>query len=224
MTSIIAKEGYPIIAAAFGAAALLFISSLLASGYTANALRLLSLLVFVFCVFCLYFFRDPERVISRNELVLLAPADGTVIDIREVQEPLYLKGPARRVSIFMSVFNVHVNRAPVSGVIEFLKYNQGQFISAFKDKASDENESMFAGIRCSDRPDRIGVKFIAGLIARRIVFYRKLQDRVGQGERINMIRFGSRVDLFFPLTAQVNASLNQKVTAGVSVIATFPER
>jgi len=224
MTSLIAKEGYPIIAAVFGAAAVFFIISLAASGYTANIFRLLSLLALVFCVFCLYFFRDPERQIPRNAGALLAPADGTIIDIREVQEPLYLKGPARRVSIFMSVFNVHVNRAPADGVIEFLQYNQGRFISAFKDKASDENESMFAGIRCSDRPDRIGVKFIAGLIARRIVFYRKPQDRVSQGDRINMIRFGSRVDIFFPLAAQVNVALNQKVTAGVSVIATLPAR
>lgn len=224
MTSLIAKEGFPIIGSVFGAAAVLFIFSLLAGGYTANIFRLLSLLALLFCVFCLYFFRDPERPVSPDPGVLLAPADGTIIDIREVHEPLYVKGTARRVSIFMSVFNVHVNRAPVSGTVEFLKYNRGQFISAFKDKAADENESMFAGIRCSDRPDRIGVKFIAGLIARRIVFYRKLQDRVGQGDRINMIRFGSRVDLFFPPTAKVNVAPGEKVTAGISVIATFPER
>lgn len=220
----IAKEGFPIIGTVLGTAAVLFVLSLFLSGGSALTFRYLALLGLLLGAFCCYFFRDPERTISADPTVLLAPADGTIIDIRETDEPLYLKDRARRVSIFMSVFNVHVNRAPCSGTIEFLHYNRGRFISAFKDKASDENESMFAGIRLTERQERIAVKFIAGLIARRIVFYKKAQDTVRQGERINMIRFGSRVDLFCPIDAHIRVEKGDRVTAGVTVIAKLPDR
>lgn len=221
MTSLIAREGYPIIGAVACIALVLLVCSYLAGTQLGTVLRILALISFLFALFSIYFFRDPERAGDYSPNVLIAPADGTIIDIRETPEPLYLNGTAKRVSIFMSVFNVHVNRAPVNGTIEFLKYNQGKFISAFKDKASDENESMFAGIQCTDRPDKIAVKFIAGLIARRIVFYKKLSDQIRQGERINMIRFGSRVDVYCPVTAAVKVKNGDTVTAGVTVIATL---
>ena len=219
----IAKEGWPIIGSVLGAGAVLLVLSL-ALGGAAPWLRAFAALLLLLGLFSCYFFRDPERTIPADAGALLSPADGTIIDIRDVDEPLYLKGRARRVGIFMSVFNVHVNRAPCSGAIEFLHYNRGRFISAFKDKASDENESMLAGIRCSQRQERIAVKFIAGLIARRIVFYKKLRDTVRQGERINMIRFGSRVDLYCPLDARIMVSQGDTVTAGTSVIATLSDR
>lgn len=224
MISPIAKEGFPIIGTIMGIAAALFALALSAGGGVSLFLRALAALALLLGLFSCYFFRDPERTISGDPAVLLAPADGTIIDIREVDEPLYLKGRAHRVSIFMSIFNVHVNRAPCTGAIEFLHYNPGKFISAFKDKASDENESILAGIRRGETQTRIAVKFIAGLIARRIVFYKKRGDNVSQGERINMIRFGSRVDLYCPLGARIMVSSGDRVTAGVSVIARLQDR
>jgi len=144
----------------------------------------------------MFFFRNPERKIVYATKSLIAPADGTIIAVRKVNEPQYIKNTTNRISIFMSIFNVHVNRSPTNGTVEFLKYNSGKFISAFKDKASEENESLFVGIKIADRDEKIAVNFIAGLIARRIVFYKKLHDTIGQGERINIIKFGSRVDLY----------------------------
>ncbi|MCX8044098.1 MAG: phosphatidylserine decarboxylase family protein [Desulfobacterota bacterium] len=220
----IAKEGFPIIGTVFGVALAFGLLSFATGGAAAQVLRTCALLGILAGAFCCYFFRDPERMTVPDSAVLYAPADGTIIDIRQIDEPHYLKGPSMRVSIFMSVFNVHVNRAPCSGTIEFLHYNPGRFISAFKDKASDENESMLAGIKCMDGSERIAVKFIAGLIARRIVFYKKLQDPVRQGERINMIRFGSRVDLFCPPDAHIIVKRGDRVTAGVSVIAKLSGR
>ena len=195
---LIARAGYPVIGCIAIGAAVLCVISLFASGSIQTVLRISAGLGLFLFLFSLYFFRDPERAIPSDAGVLLAPADGAVIDIREMDEPVYLKTKAVRVSIFMSVFNVHVNRAPMDGVVDFLKYNPGTFISAFKDKASDENESIFAGIKSADGAVRISVKFIAGLIARRIAFYKKVNDGIRQGERINMIRFGSRVDIFCP--------------------------
>jgi phosphatidylserine decarboxylase len=119
----------------------------------------------------------------------------------------------------MSVFNVHVNRAPMDGTVELLRYNPGKFFSAFKDKASEENESIFAGIKGRDGKVRVSVKFIAGLIARRIVFYKQVHDGVMQGERINMIRFGSRVNIFCPIDSVINVKKGDAVTAGMTVIA-----
>lgn len=224
MHPFIAREGYPIAGTILGIAIALFLLSCIVQGQAENALRACSLIVFLFFIFSLYFFRDPERTVPADRNALLSPADGTIIDIREINEPRYLKTSARRVSIFMSVFNVHVNRAPASGTVEFMHYNPGKFISAFKDKASDENESLFVGIQSSERPEKIGVKFIAGLIARRIVFYNKLKDAVSQGERINMIRFGSRVDIFCPVTAEIKVKNGDKVTAGITVIAALRDQ
>lgn len=217
--SIIAKAGYPVIAGIAFIAAVFVGASFFTCGTIQTVLRFLGAFGIFFFFFSLYFFRDPERIIPASPDMLLSPADGTIIDIAEIDEPVYLKTKARRVSIFMSVFNVHVNRAPLNGTVEFLQYNPGKFISAFKDKASDENESIFAGFKADGGNVRVSVKFIAGLIARRIVFYRKIGDAVTQGERINMIRFGSRVNIFCPLDAAIMVKNGDKVTAGQTVIA-----
>jgi len=217
--SLIARAGYPVIGTIALIAAVFILVSCFTAGSSQTVFRCLAALGIFFFFFSLYFFRDPERVIPSNPCVLLSPADGTIIDITETDEPVYLKTRARRVSIFMSVFNVHVNRAPLNGTVEFLQYNPGKFISAFKDKASDENESIFAGIRGENAAVRVSVKFIAGLIARRIVFYKQLNDAVMQGERINMIRFGSRVNIFCPADSTINVKNGDKVTAGQTVIA-----
>ena len=216
---IIAREGYTIILSV-GAAALVFLAGgRLTSGVPALVLTVPGVLLCLFLIFCLYFFRDPQRATPVDAQALIAPADGTVTDITTVTEDRYLQASVQRISIFMSVFNVHVNRTPLDGTIEYVHYNPGKFINAFKEKASEDNENLLVGIRAQEGNVKVAVRFIAGLIARRIVFYNKKGDTVKQGERINIIRFGSRVDLFCPAGSEILVKNGQKVTAGVTVMA-----
>jgi phosphatidylserine decarboxylase len=179
-----------------------------------------------------YFFRDPERVGERGPTLIVAPADGKLIMITEVDEPSFVQGRALRLSIFMNVFNVHVNRYPVAGVVKYLHYNKGKFINAAAEKSSLENEQMSVGLETiptdSSRSPRVGtthrilVRQIAGLIARRIVTYSKLGEQVKQGDRMGIIRFGSRVDVFLPLGSTVRSKLGDMTTAGVTVLGELP--
>ncbi|HVS59212.1 MAG TPA: phosphatidylserine decarboxylase family protein [Gemmatimonadaceae bacterium] len=179
-----------------------------------------------------YFFRDPERVGERGRSLVVAPADGKLIMITEVDEPAFMQGRAIRLSIFMNVFNVHVNRYPVDGVVTYIHYNKGKFFNASAEKSSLENEQMSVGIEIlpadSDRTARVGtthgvlVRQIAGLIARRIVTYSKLGERVKQGDRMGIIRFGSRVDLFLPVNSTIRAKLGDVTTAGETVLGELP--
>ena len=179
-----------------------------------------------------YFFHDPERVGERGRSLVVAPADGKLIMITEVDEPAFMKGRAIRLSIFMNVFNVHVNRYPVDGVVTYIHYNKGKFFNASAEKSSLENEQMSVGIETlsddSDPTARVGtthrvlVRQIAGLIARRIVTYSKLGERVKQGDRMGIIRFGSRVDLFLPVNSAIRAKLGDVTTAGVTVLGELP--
>lgn len=163
------------------------------------------------------FFRDPVREGPRGDHVVIAPADGRVCSIAQVEEPMYLHDKATRVSIFMNVLNVHVNRYPVSGEIEIVHYNPGEFTVASHDKASLVNEQASVGI--ASPSGRVLVRQIAGLIARRIVTDGGPGDRAVQGERMGMIRFGSRVDVFLESAAKVKVSLGEAVYAGRTVIA-----
>jgi phosphatidylserine decarboxylase len=216
---LIAREGYPIIYTVCAVVLVCMTGAWLTRGVPAVCLTALTIIGFLFFLFCLYFFRDPERVPTRDENALISPADGTVIDVKNVTENCYLQAPAQRISIFMSVFNVHVNRTPLSGIIDYIQYNPGKFINAFKEKASEDNENLLIGIHSKKSDIKIAVRFIAGLIARRIVFYKKKEDIVEQGERINIIRFGSRVDLFCPPDSEILVKNGQKVTAGITVMA-----
>jgi len=168
-----------------------------------------------------YFFRDPERTGERGGSLIVAPADGKLIMITEVDEPAFVKGKAIRLSIFMNVFNVHVNRYPVDGVVRYVHYNKGKFLNAAAEKSSLENEQMSVGIETAKQ--RILVRQIAGLIARRIVTYSKPGDAAKQGERMGIIRFGSRVDVFIPTSSNVRARLGDLTTAGVTVLAEMPD-
>jgi len=204
------------------------IAALAAAGGYALALNRRSwplwLLAFVLTLVALwvaYFFRDPERVGERGRQVVIAPADGKVIQIADVDEPAFLQGRAKRISIFMNVFNVHVNRYPVSGTVQYIHYNPGKFINAAADKASLENEQSSIGIE-SESGAKVLVRQIAGLIARRIVTYSKVGDRAVQGERLGIIRFGSRVDVFLPIDTPVDVSVGQITFAGVTVLAHLP--
>ena len=200
------------------------IAALVAAGTFALALNRRSwplwLLAFVFTLLALwvaYFFRDPERTGPRGDQVVIAPADGKVVLIQEVDEPTFMNGRAKRISIFMNVFNVHVNRYPVSGTVRYVKYNPGKFLNAAVEKSSLENEQMSVGIETGRT--RVLVRQIAGLIARRIVTYSKEGEQVEQAQRMGLIRFGSRVDVFLPLDAVVKAQIGDMTVAGTTVIA-----
>jgi phosphatidylserine decarboxylase len=205
------------------------IAALVAAGTYAVALNRRSwplwLLAFVMTVLALwvaYFFRDPERSGPRGERVVIAPADGKVVLISEVDEPNFIGGKAKRVSIFMNVFNVHVNRYPVDGTVRYLKYNPGKFLNAAVEKSSMENEQMSVGLETPN--GRILVRQIAGLIARRIVTYSKEGEQVKQAQRMGLIRFGSRVDVFLPLDAVVKVKIGDLTVAGSTVIAELDAR
>ncbi len=168
-----------------------------------------------------YFFRDPERVIIDNENYLVSPADGLISNIKEVKGPIELglqENTYTRVSIFMNVFNCHVNRSPLSGRIEEIFYKPGKFLNASFDKASEENERNYFKIKNKITNEEIVLVQIAGLIARRIVIQTQKNQEVNQGERIGMIRFGSRVDLYFN-TRKIMVKIGQNVIAGESLIA-----
>ena len=167
-----------------------------------------------------YFFRDPERVGDRGASLVVSPADGKLIMITDVDEPSFVQGRAIRLSIFMNVFNVHVNRYPVDGVVKYIHYNKGKFFNASAEKSSLENEQMSVGIEAGGY--RVLVRQIAGLIARRIVTYSKLGETVRQGDRMGIIRFGSRVDLFLPPGSTVRAKLGDVTTAGVTILGELP--
>ena len=164
-----------------------------------------------------YFFRDPERIGERGPSLVVSPADGKLIMITEVDEPTFIKGRATRLSIFMNVFNVHVNRYPVDGVVKYVHYNKGKFFNAAAEKSSLENEQMSVGIETGRY--RILVRQIAGLIARRIVTYSKLGEVVKQGDRMGIIRFGSRVDVFIPVNSKLRARVGDITVAGVTILA-----
>ncbi len=211
----VAPEGWPFIAIAWTLAGVAVWAALRFSPWWwAAAIPLLALAVWVVA-----FFRDPVRSGPRGDGVVISPADGRIVSVVEVDEPAYLKTRAVRVSIFMSVFNVHVNRYPVSGTIEYLHYNAGQFLHAASDKASLDNEQSSVGLRGARGP--VLVRQIAGLIARRIVTDGKVGDRVTQAERLGMIRFGSRVDVFVPAASRprVNVKVGQMVYAGATALA-----
>ena len=213
-----AREGllFIAIAAVIAAGAFGFAISRRSWGLWLAALVLLLLALWV-----AYFFRDPERVGERSPSLVVSPADGKLIMITEVDEPGFIKGRAIRLSIFMNVFNVHVNRYPDDGVVKYVHYNKGKFFNASAEKSSLENEQMSVGIDTGRY--RILVRQIAGLIARRIVTYSKLDEKVKQGERMGIIRFGSRVDVFIPPGSTIKAKLGDATVAGVTVLAELPK-
>ena len=177
------------------------------------------LLLFLFLV---NFFRDPHRAGSERHVDVLSPADGTVVQIKDVGDGEVWPGLTRQVSIFMSVFDVHVNRAPISGRIVHYRYNPGKKIAAFAEKSSTENEQNLIVVEDS-HGGRVAFKQIAGLLARRIVFDKKEGDEVVRGERVGMIKFGSRVDIFFPADAVIRVRMREKVKVGLTVIAEIGE-
>lgn len=205
----VAPEGWPFIIAAWIAWA-----GVALLGWWGPALVSLPVAVWV-----LAFFRDPVREGPRGADLLVAPADGKVVSVRELVEPDFHKDRVWRISIFMNVFNVHVNRYPVGGTVCYRHYHPGRFINAAAEKASLENEQASIGLETAR--GKVLIRQIAGLIARRIVTDHDEGAEVGQGDRMGIIRFGSRVDLFFPLSAEVRVAVGDVTKAGQSVVAAW---
>ena len=213
----VAPEGWPFIRIGF-----VLLATLLLLWYAwPGAVTVTVVVIGVLLLTWLFvFFRDPVRDGPRGDRLFVSPADGKVISIVPVDEPMYLHGSVTRISIFMNVVNVHVNRYPVSGEIEIVHYNPGEFMVASHEKASLLNEQASVGIKTSR--GSVLVRQIAGSIARRIVTDGSPGEMAVQGERMGMIRFGSRVDVFFPSASTVKVSLGDHVSAGLTVLAELP--
>ena len=207
MTPII-SEGYPFIGGCF-VLTLLF-------GWSLHPLA--AVVPYVLMLYFCYFFRNPKRHIEQDSSVVLSPADGTVTDIvpLETDEDGFIKEPCNKIVIFMSVFNVHVNRSPIDGEIKLQKYYCGRFRPAYKDTVGFENEHHLLGIENARL--RITVKQIAGILARRIVSYVTLDDKLEQGELYGMIKFGSCLEVVMPQDVAVTVKKGQKVTGGKTII------
>jgi len=212
-----AREGLPFILIAAAVALGTFGLALRARSFP---LWLLAILLTVVALWVAYFFRDPERTGERGEKIVIAPADGRVIAVATVDEPAFVHGPATKVSIFMNVFNVHVNRYPVNGTVRYVQYNPGLFLHAAAEKSSLDNEQMSVGIESGSA--RVLVRQIAGMIARRIVTYSKAGDAAHQGDRFGIIRFGSRVDVFLPVSSRMRVAVGDVTVAGTTVLAELP--
>ena len=212
----VAREGIPFILIAAGVEVLVLLLLMARPG---AATVVTSIVCSLLTIWVIWFFRDPERAGPRGPNVVIAPADGRVVQVMEVDEPAFMGGRAVRVAIFMNVFNVHVNRYPVSGTVTYRHYNPGKFINAADDKASLDNEQASVGLETGGR--RVLVRQIAGLIARRIVTYSRQGDAATQGERFGIIRFGSRVDVYLPLGTDVRVRVGELTTAGSTLLAEF---
>lgn len=203
----IARPGYPFI---FAAAFVTVIFALIEFAALAIAGVLVTL-------FICYFFRDPDRVTPDREKAVISPADGRVVFARVVDANPYVDGPCLKIGIFMSIFNVHVNRIPYSGVVKEIRYYPGRFYSADKDAASTQNEQN-ALVLTTPEQQAIGMVQVAGLVARRIICWAREEDPVTVGQRFGMICFGSRVDLYLPADTRLDVKMGDKVCAGATIL------
>ena len=203
----VAPEGRPFIAAAF----------VLLIGFAFAGWWIVTVLWAPIAIWVVAFFRDPERPGPRGDHLVIAPADGKVVSIIPIDEPDVIGGPAMRISIFMNVFNVHVNRYPTDGTVVFRRYREGKFVNAAHEKAALENEQSDVGQTSPGGP--ILSRQIAGLIARRIITDHPAGHAGRQGERLGLIRFGSRVDVFVPVGTTIRVTEGEMTQAGVTVIA-----
>jgi phosphatidylserine decarboxylase len=203
------KEGYY-----FGLPPLALAAAALAMHWTLSGIILLGLSAFVF-----YFFRDPERIIPADANLIVSPADGRVLVVKDEDRD---GRPGKRISIFLAIWNVHVNRSPAAGTITKMNYCPGKFSAAMRECASTDNEQNV--ITLATETGEITFKQIAGLIARRVVCWKKPGDRVARGERIGLVRFGSRADLWLPRDSDVRVKVGDHVKGGSSVVAYWPAR
>lgn len=212
----IARDGIPII---ITTGVIIILMGWLAYMTGSVVLDILALLLMGVFIFHFFFFRDPDRVTPDGDNLIIAPADGTIIKIDEIEENEYFKQKVQRISIFMSVFDVHINRIPLDGEVEYLNYARGRFKAAFADDAPDVNERTVIGIK--NGKGKLLFKQIAGLIARRIIYHVKTGDKVKSGDRFGLIKYGSRVELYLPLSVKLNIKLKDKVKGGCTIIGEF---
>lgn len=185
-------------------------------------LPLLGLLWVGFALFTLYFFRDPKPRVPQGTGLVVAPGHGKVDLVDVFSEPRFLEGECQRISIFLSVLDVHVQNAPVTGRVALLKHTPGQFMSALRSDCGLHNENVLLGLEADDPAgEKLGVRLIAGVLARRIVPWVKPGDAVQRGDRISLIQFGSRVEIYLPLRAKIRVQVGDRVVGGETVLAVF---
>lgn len=181
---------------------------------------LIQTVFFLLWFWILWFFRIPSRNFTTGDNLVIAPADGKVVVIEETFEPEYFKDKRLQVSIFMSPLNVHVNRSPIKGLVKYVKYHPGKYLVAWHPKSSTENERTTVVV--GNERQTLLMRQIAGALARRICYYVKEQQPIAQNEEFGFIRFGSRVDIYFPLGTQIDVKIGQKVEGGMTVLAKMP--
>jgi phosphatidylserine decarboxylase len=212
----LAKDGIPVVLALILFAAIATLGAFVTHEIILKYLVVISLTLVIFSI---YFFRDPKRTVPTDDNVIVSPADGKVILIEKINDKDFFGTTVLRISIFMSVFNVHVNRIPIDGRITYFNYQKGKFHQAFRDQAAYENEQTTLVIE--NNRIKVQLKQIAGIVARRIVCHIREGWKVKQGERFGMIKFGSRVDMLLPLEVELNIKLNQKVKGGETILGRF---
>jgi phosphatidylserine decarboxylase len=182
----------------------------------------LVLLWALFAVFALYFFRDPDAQVPTAPKLVLSPGHGKVDAVEEFDEPVFMGGRCKRISTFLSVVDVHVQNVPAAGTVKYVKHSPGKFLNAMAAESAAENENVLIGIESAECPgQKVGARLIAGLIARRIIPWVQEGETVARGERMSLIQFGSRVDVYVPLSATVQVKLGDRVVGGESVLATL---
>lgn len=211
-----AKDGYPSMALATVVMAIVFyLTYTFVNHWIAYPIYAV---FFVLWAIVIYFFRDPERTPPEGEQLIISPADGKVVLIKKIQEDVYLKTQATQVSIFLSPLDVHVNRNPITGVLEYLKYHPGKYLMAWDENASDLNERADFGVK-HPSGTKIFFKQITGFLARRIVYHIKEGDQLKAGERFGMMKFGSRMDIIVPDNVEIKVKEGDRTWAGQSVLA-----
>lgn len=201
---------------------LMAFGALITAILSAIAVPALLIIWFLFAIFTLYFFRDPNPHVPVGTNLVLSPAHGKVDAIEKITENQFMGGECQRISVFLSVFDVHVQNAPVSGTIVLMKYSLGQFLNALKAESAVHNENVLMGFETSEPAGhKVGVRLIAGVIARRIVPFVQQGENVARGDRICLIQFGSRADIYLPLNAKLRVQLGDRVVGGQTIVATF---
>lgn len=214
------REGYPILSGLTAILCLIFFGLMYMFPKLEMAQNIVILAGVSIFVAVIYFFRDPVRAITYLPNAVIAPADGKVVVVEETVEHEYLKCPCRQISIFMSPLNVHVNRAPVRGLVQYVKHHAGIFLPAWNPKASEKNERNTVVIQTEDGK-LILYRQIAGAMARRICCYVAPEQVVQQGQEVGFIKFGSRVDIFLPLEANIHVQIGTHVSGGQTILADF---
>lgn len=201
------------------------IAGVLATVIGLSLLALFWILLAVWCAFALftlYFFRDPNAKVPAGAGLVVSPGHGKVDVIDTLTESQFMGGECQRISMFLSVLNVHVQNAPVSGKVAYLKYTEGQFLNAMKTECASCNENVYIGFESTDpAAEKIGVRLIAGVLARRIIPFVEIGDEMARGDRISLIQFGSRVDVYLPHSAKIKVKIGDRVVGGQSVLAAF---